>query len=252
MKEIPIIFENDEIFIINKPAGVSVQGGEGISHPLDVEFSKKVGYKIHLVHRLDKETCGLMIIAKNAKAASKWIQLISSKQVQKEYTAICFGEPLLDGKKQKSGTITDSLIKRKTFKNQEMSAVTHFEVEETFTRTVEVQKIQQNLKESPENSQNLKEKSESTESIEKIPLEFSKIRLTLGTGRMHQIRIHLASVSAPICGDDKHGDFRLNKIAKKSLKIKNLLLCSKRLTLPIDGKERTFEIELPEYFLISN
>ena len=94
----------------------------------------------------------------------------------------------------------------------------------------------------------LSSKEFESQSEDKISLTFSKIHLKLGTGRMHQIRIHLASVGAPICGDDKHGNFKLNKIAKKYLKIKNLLLCSKKLTIPTESGKRSFEIEIPEYF----
>ena len=232
MKEIPVIFEDDEIFVINKPAGVAVQGGEGIAHPLDEEFSKQVGFKVHLVHRLDKETCGLMVVAKNPKAASKWIELIASKRVQKEYTAICFGEPLINGKKQKTGTISGSVIKKNGKNEREQSAVTNFTVEEV--KTVEIPVFSDNPQE---------------EASKLIPLTFSRIHLKLGTGRMHQIRIHLSSVGAPICGDDKHGNFKLNKLAKKHLKIKNLLLCSQKLTIPTSGgKTKTFEIDLPQYF----
>ena len=235
MTEIPILFENDEIFIINKPAGMSVQGGQGVSHPLDEEFAKQVGFKVHLVHRLDKETCGLMVVAKNAKAAATWIELIALKQVQKEYTAICFGEPVINGKKQKSGTISGTLVKKNGKKSLEQSAVTNFTVEDV--KTIEVPVFSDNPEE---------------EASKLVPLTLSKIHLKLGTGRMHQIRIHLASVGAPICGDDKHGAFKLNKLAKKTLKIKNLLLCSSRLTIPTDdGKTRVFEIELPEYFQFS-
>ncbi|MBQ0051507.1 MAG: RluA family pseudouridine synthase [Treponema sp.] len=224
MIQIPIIYENDEIFVINKPAGVAVQGGEGIAHPLDEEFSKQVGFKIYLVHRLDKETCGLMVVAKNSKAASRWIDLIASKQVQKEYTAICFGEPVLNGKKVKSGVIKASVQK----KTRELPSETHFVVENVFERVV----------------------SRASTTAEPVAetLTFSRLHLKLGTGRMHQIRIHLASCKAPICGDDKHGDFKLNKKAKKALKIKNLLLCSSRLTIPENGNNKTFEIPLPDYF----
>ncbi|MDY6398169.1 MAG: RluA family pseudouridine synthase [Treponema sp.] len=232
MKEIPVLFEDDEIFVINKPAGVAVQGGEGIAHPLDEEFSRQVGFKVHLVHRLDKETCGLMVVAKNPKAASKWIELIASKQVQKEYTAVCFGEPLINGKKQKTGTISSSVIKKNGKNEREQSAVTNFTVEKV--KTVEIPVFSDNPEE---------------EASKLIPLTFSQIHLKLGTGRMHQIRIHLSSVGAPICGDDKHGNFKLNKLAKKHLKIKNLLLCSQKLTIPTaGGKTKTFEIDLPDYF----
>ena len=64
MKTTEIIYENEEIIVINKAAGVSVQGGAGIAHPLDEELSKQMGDKIYLVHRLDKKTSGLMVVAK--------------------------------------------------------------------------------------------------------------------------------------------------------------------------------------------
>ena len=228
MQKIPVVYENDEIFLINKPTGISVQGGEGVSHSLDVEFSRQSGFRVYLVHRLDKETSGLMIVAKTAAAASKWIKLISSKLVQKEYTAICFGEPVINGKKCSSGTISSNVEK----KGAELSAQTHFEVLET-------KKIRADYEKKDENGNSVLQTAEFT---------FSKLHLTLGTGRMHQIRIHLAGVECPIAGDDKHGNFKLNKIAKKSLKIKNLLLCSKKITLPLEGDAKTFEIELPDYF----
>lgn len=230
MQKIPVIFENDEILIINKPAGVSVQGGEGIAHPLDAELSKQAGYKIYLVHRLDKETCGLMIVAKSSEAASKWIKMISSKLVQKEYTAICFGEPEIKGKKQKSGVIRGNVETH----GREQVAETYFEVLGTKKITKEYEK--QN-----ENGENEKKSTEFT---------VSRLHLTLGTGRMHQIRIHLSKANCPIIGDDKHGNFKMNKLAKKILKIKNLLLCSQKITLPLDSGLKTFEISLPGYFSI--
>ena len=228
MQKILVVYENDEIFLINKPAGVSVQGGEGVAHPLDVEFSRQAGFKVHLVHRLDKETCGLMIVAKTAAAASKWIKMISSKLVQKEYTAVCFGEPEINGKKRVSGTIRSNVEK----KGAELAAETHFEI-------LEKKKIVAEYEKKDGNGNSVSRSAEFT---------LSKLRLTLGTGRMHQIRIHLASVGCPIAGDDKHGDFKLNKLARKALKIKNLLLCSRKITIPLGGDARTFEIPLPGYF----
>lgn len=238
MTQIPILFEDDEIFVIHKSAGMAVQGGEGVSHPLDEEFSKQVGYKVHLVHRLDKETSGLMVVAKNPKAAAKWIALVSSKKVQKEYTAICFGEPVVSGKTQKSGIISASVVKKNSKKEREQSAETFFTVEDVWNVSVPSQKTDSESAKSVENSETAP-----------ISLTFSKIHLKLGTGRMHQIRIHLASVGAPICGDDKHGNFRLNKIAKKHLKIKHLLLCASKLSIPSgNGTVRVFEIDVPEFF----
>lgn len=215
MNSIPVLYEDDEIYVINKPAGLSVQGGQGVKHSLDNDFSQQTGAKVYLVHRLDKDTSGLMIVAKSPFAASKWTKLISSKAVKKEYIAICAGKM-----KDKKGVITEKLIQH----GSEKSAVTYFTVEEEKNFTTEI------------------------EGYENISLSF--LRLKLETGRMHQIRIHLAKNGCPIAGDDQHGNFKLNKALKKALKIKSLLLASVRLTLPLNGRESLFEIELPPHMKI--
>ncbi|MCQ2584879.1 MAG: RluA family pseudouridine synthase [Treponema sp.] len=205
MSNIPVLYENDEIYIINKPSGVSVQGGAGITHPLDEEFAKQVGQKVYLVHRLDKDTAGLMIVSKSPQAASKWTKLISSKQVQKTYTAYCFGTL-----SKKKGVINDTVIQH----GESKTAVTHYQfIEEKDIKCGEEQ------------------------------LHISKISLELQTGRMHQIRIHLSKNNCPIIGDDSHGNFKLNKLIKKEHKIKALQLYSTRLAVPIDGRNKVFEIE---------
>ena len=213
MTTIPVLYENDEIYIINKPSGVSVQGGAGISHPLDEEFSKQTGHKVYLVHRLDKETSGLMLVAKSPEAASKWTKLIASKQVQKTYTAYCFGKLA-----KKKGVINDSVIQH----GENKIAVTNYRVISEFELDCVIN-------------------SEEGERTEKISV--SKIELELQTGRMHQIRIHLSKNNCPIIGDDSHGNFKLNKIVKKAHKIKSLQLYSTRLAVPVDGKNKVFEIE---------
>ncbi|MCR5252621.1 MAG: RluA family pseudouridine synthase [Treponema sp.] len=212
MNSIPVLYEDEEIYMINKPAGLSVQGGQGVTHSLDNDFAKQVGCKVFLVHRLDKDTSGLMIVAKTPFAAARWTKLISSKIVKKEYIAICAGTM-----KQKKGVITETVTQH----GCEKSAVTYYTVEQEKQVQTEI------------------------EGFENITL--SVIRLKLETGRMHQIRIHLAKNGCPIAGDDQHGNFKLNKALKKSLKIKQLLLASVRLTLPLNGKEQVFEIELPPH-----
>ena len=89
------------------------------------------------------------------------------------------------------------------------------------------------------------EKSGGLQNGEKI--ELSLVHLKLETGRMHQIRIHLAKSGCPIAGDDKHGNFRLNKVLRKIAGVKSLLLCSFRLVLPLDEGKREFEIDLPSH-----
>ena len=226
MKDVSIIFENDEILLVNKESGVSVQGGAGIAHPLDEEIPKQLGYKIYLVHRLDKETAGILIVAKTSAAAAKWTKLIQTEQVKKVYKAVCFGLPLINGKPAKKGCLTGTVEAHGRSQNAEL----FFEVEKSAKEKI-----------SSINTE--------TNEVSEKEIELSKIRITLGTGRMHQIRIQMAKAGAPLAGDDKHGNFKLNKIARK-VGIKKLQLAATKLTIPVEGKPRTFEIPLPEHFKI--
>lgn len=219
MTPFSILFENSEILLVNKPNGVSVQGGKGIFHPLDEELSKQLGYRIHLVHRLDKDTAGILIVAKNPAAASKWTKLISSKEVTKEYQAICTGIPLVQGREKMEGSLRDEIIAHGKSQSAELS----YKVEGTFDLPLG----------QPQEGQ--------AESV-----RLSRIRIVIKTGRMHQIRIQMAKAKAPLAGDDLHGDFKLNKKLRRA-GIKKLCLAATSLTIPLDGKERTFTIPLPDH-----
>lgn len=225
MNQIPILYENSEIYIVNKPAGVSVQGGAGVKHPLDEILSQRVGQKVFPVHRLDKDTAGILVVAKNHEAASKWTKLFSSRQIKKEYVAFCIGEfP------KASGTIREEIFEHGHKKN----AVTNYFVEQNFTCVL--------------NSLTSAECDDcASASVQGGEAAISKARLVLETGRMHQIRIHLAKLGCPIVGDDKHGNFRLNKKLRKELGAKNLMLAAVSITLPIDGKQQTFTMKLPPH-----
>ncbi|MCR5219308.1 RluA family pseudouridine synthase [Treponema sp.] len=216
MKDFPIIFENDEILVINKPCGTPVQGGKGIAHPLDEELSARLGYRIHLVHRLDKETSGLLIVAKNPAAASKWTTLIGTKEVKKEYMCVCCGEVICNGKPSRKGKLVSKVEAHGRVQDAEL----FFDV----VKSVEA--------EIPE-----------TESRVKLNL----VHIVLGTGRMHQIRIQMAKNGAPLAADDQHGNFKLNKLLRK-LGIKKLQLACVRLTIPVNGKEKVLQVDLPEHF----
>lgn len=216
MSPVSILYENEEILLINKPNGVSVQGGVGISHPLDETLSAQLGYKVHLVHRLDKETAGILIVAKNPAAASKWIKLIAGDDVSKEYYAVCIGVPEINGKKKNKGVLKGTVEAH----GREQSAETFFEVEKTGMVSLPDSDIP--------------------------PVELSLVHITLGTGRMHQIRIQMAKAGAPLAADDQHGNFKQNKVLRKC-GIKKLQLAAVRLTIPLDGEKRTFEIPLPEH-----
>lgn len=212
MNQVTILYENEEIFVIDKPAGLAVQGGQGISHSLDVDFAKQTGQKVYLVHRLDKDTRGLMLVAKSPQAASKWTKLVASKMVQKEYIALCVGRL-----NEKKGLIKDSLIQH----GSEKAALTHYQVEKEALLTY------------------------NSDSTGELLIPLSLIRLKLETGRMHQIRIRLAKNDCPIAGDDQHGNFKINKILKKASGIKRLQLAAVKLTIPLENGEKVFELPLP-------
>jgi 23S rRNA pseudouridine955/2504/2580 synthase len=88
-----ILYENDEILVIDKPTGLAVQGGAGITHSVDTVLAEQSGAKVFPVHRLDKDTAGILVVAKSAIAAAKWTKLIASGCVAKEYVALCLGHP---------------------------------------------------------------------------------------------------------------------------------------------------------------
>ena len=174
MNAIPIVYENEEIIIINKPAGVSVQGGKGIAHPLDKELPEQTGHEIFLVHRLDKDTSGLMIAAKTKAAAAKWSKLVASRAVKKEYDAICIGTFA-----ERQGVITDDIVQHGEVKR----AVTQYAVSEVFEIDCGGEK-----------------------------LSLSLVRLALETGRMHQIRAQSAFHGFPLLGDTAYGGSRIDEV----------------------------------------
>jgi 23S rRNA pseudouridine955/2504/2580 synthase len=209
VKNIEILHEDDISIIINKPAGLSVQGGKGVKSSLDRILAELRTPPPLLVHRLDKDTSGVLLAAKTREAAALFSRLINGRKAVKQYTAVCSGRP-----KKDAGVITQELLIRGSMKSSE----TRYRVIKSGT----------------------------------LPLteaqEYSVLELELGTGRMHQIRRHLAMNGNPVLGDDKYGDFLLNKALRKT-GLKRLLLHASRLV--IKG-EINIDITapLPEYFLL--
>ncbi|GHU64458.1 RNA pseudouridine synthase [Spirochaetia bacterium] len=210
MKNLSILFENENCLIINKPAGLAVQGGEGIKTSLDSLLAENYDPRPLLVHRLDKDTSGVLLAAKTKEAAARFSSYFAEKsgpaeksdKIRKLYLGICSKIP-----NPASGIIRLPLdIKGKTKES------------ETRYRLVSENPV--------------------------VPCAL--LELELGSGRMHQIRRHLAQIGCPILGDDKYGDFSLNKALHKSAGLKRLLLHASRLIIPEEGIDVT--APLPEYF----
>nr|AGS53332.1 pseudouridylate synthase [uncultured bacterium contig00014] len=228
-KSLKVLFENDFCLVLNKPAGLPVQGGEGVRISLDSILSETISPRPLLVHRLDRDTSGLILVAKTKEAARILSVLFAGevtkcltkglgkkdRAVIKRYLGVCSGKP-----DPEQGVIRLDLDVRGKKAPRES---------ETFYRLISVG-----------NSGGVS-----------LGDSFSFLELELGTGRTHQIRRHLAHAGHPILGDDKYGDFSLNKHLRKTLGLKHLLLHASRLIIPPlaalpDGLDVT--APLPDYF----
>jgi len=207
LKQLDIIYEDTLCIVINKPAGLAAQGGKGVGVSLDSVLAESRPERPLLVHRLDRDTSGLILVAKTKEAARHFSRLLGEERaVIKRYLAVCKGKP-----EQPEGVIRAQLDVRGAVKNSE-----------TRWRLL----------------------SASGDG------EFSLLELELGTGRMHQIRRHLALTGNPILGDDKYGDFNLNHQLRKTLKLRNLLLHASRLIIPAAADIPPLDLSapLPAYF----
>jgi 23S rRNA pseudouridine955/2504/2580 synthase len=209
-----VLFENDECVVLDKPAGLPVQGGKGIALSLDAILRNPEGRfdpairlegetLLLLVHRLDRDTSGVLLVARGRKAAAKFSALFAAGRdtvrgyaVRKHYLAVCAGRPLPD-----SGVISINL----DIRGKSMTAETGYTL----------------LKSGRLPAAGAGEGR-----------EFSVLELEPGTGRMHQIRRHLRQIRCPVMGDDKYGDFALNRALRKQGAVRRLMLHAFRLVIP--------------------
>jgi len=205
VKNIEILYEDDNILIVNKPAGLAVQGGKGVKSSLDNLLAEIRTPAPLLVHRLDMDTSGILLTAKGREAAARFSRLINARKAVKQYIAVCSSRP-----EKSEGVITQELLIKGVPKRSE----TRYKVIKSGTMT--------------------------------DGQEYSVLELELGTGRMHQIRRHLAAIGTPVLGDDKYGDFPLNKKLRKTIGLKRLLLHASRLA--IDEVRLDVRTPLPDYF----
>lgn len=202
-REFPVLFEDDALLAINKPAGVAVHGGSGVSFGVieQLRRARPQARFLELVHRLDKETSGILLVAKKRSALTTLQDVFRNRQVQKTYAALVIG-----GWPASRKVIDVSLHK--------------FLTPEGERRVMAV-----------------KDEDEGRRSISLVHVvqryaEFSLLDVTIKTGRTHQIRVHLQHEGHPIVGDDKYGDFTLNKALARG-----------HLSEPLAGVDRR---QLPE------
>jgi 23S rRNA pseudouridine955/2504/2580 synthase len=226
-KQLEVLYEDETCLVFNKPAGLAVQGGKGVPVSLDSILASVYSPRPLLVHRLDKDTSGIILVAKTKADAGRFSSLMR-KGIIKRYLAICAGRPGLD-----RGVIR-------------LDIETHRRMQKSETRY----KVLESLSYSQDGLEASHDTPAGGNGL--CPMQFSLLELELGTGRMHQIRRHLAMTGTPVLGDDKYGDFALNKALRKTLNLRQLLLHAHTLSIPScpGNQSLTLKAPLPDYFRI--
>ncbi len=217
-----VVYEDDDLIVVNKPQGMVVHPAPGNQNGTLVNallFHCKgslsgINGKLRpgIVHRIDKDTSGLLIVAKNDQAHNKLSEMFKDHSFTRQYHAI-----LYNGPKEDKGTVSLAIGRHKTDRKKMMfypmgspnskDAITHYCVLERFQ-------------------------------------DFSYVELTLETGRTHQIRVHMLSMGCPVLADPVYAAGRKNfGLTGQCLHAKNI-----GFKHPITGKEMFFDSPLPEHF----
>lgn len=210
-----ILYEDDCLLVVDKPAGMAVHGGSGVSLGLveQLRLERPDAKFIELAHRLDRETSGVLLLAKKRSALTAVHRAMREGAVEKRYLALVKG-----GWRDKKRNARFPLHKYVTSGGERRVSV-HEDGRPAHT----VFFLRQSWP------------------------EFSLLEAELKTGRTHQIRVHLAHLGFPIAGDAKYGDFAWNRALQK-LGLKRMFLHARELILnhPSSGGRLVLEAPLPE------
>ena len=224
-REFTIIYEDDALLVIDKPAGTAVHGGSGVSFGVieQIRRARPEARYLELVHRLDKDTSGLLMIAKKRSALVKLHEAIRNDHPKKIYLALGVGKLPNDSFHVKlplfkyTGAQGEKMVR---VSEDGQSAHTIFRVLNRF----------------------------SDDLLHQVGLShLTLVQATLKTGRTHQIRVHLQSQDCPIAGDERYGDYQANKRLQK-LGLKRMFLHAAELHLdhPLTGEKLILEAPLPQ------
>ena len=178
-----LLHEDDKVFVLNKPAGIAVQGGSGVNRHIDQmleAWTSQKGEKPRLVHRLDRDTSGVLVIARTRGAAQKLTAAFRERDTKKTYWSLVMGVP-----KKREDKISTWLVKEQTPDGDRMRIATHGE--DGADHAVSFYRI-----------------------IEQAAQNFAWLEMEPYTGRTHQLRVHAAHMGHPILGDPKYFDADVN------------------------------------------
>jgi 23S rRNA pseudouridine955/2504/2580 synthase len=212
--KLPVLYEDDALLAIDKPAGLAVHGGSGIAHGVieSLRAMRPQARFLELVHRLDRDTSGVLLVAKKRASLVALHEAMRTRAIDKRYLVGVAGRV-----RNEMQRVRLALAKRVTAEGEKRVSVSASgqEAETVFRR------------------------------VARGP-EFSLLEAQLLTGRTHQIRVHLAHLKHPVLGDDKYGDFDLNKRLRRE-GLKRMFLHARSLALahPLTGEALVLESPLP-------
>lgn len=228
-REFPVVFEDEAFLAIDKPAGVAVHGGSGVSFGVieQMRQARPQARLLELVHRLDRETSGLLLIAKKKSALRALQDQFRERETGKTYLA------LVKGAWPAQLKVLDQPLHKYLLPDGERRVrVTHADDPDGM-RSVTLVRVAQRV-------------SAPADLTPPVVDGFSLLEVTIKTGRTHQIRVHLASAGYPIVGDDKYGDFELNRqLSRRGMKRMFLHAWRLRLTHPTLSSPIELHAELP-------
>jgi 23S rRNA pseudouridine955/2504/2580 synthase len=217
-----IIFEDDALLVIDKPAGFAVHGGSGVSRGVieQLRMERPKAKFLELVHRLDRETSGVLLLAKKRSALVAMHEMIRNNQTDKRYLVLVAGE----WTEKKKRVVLD--LQKYVLPSGE--------------RRVNV--VTDKTKDKYDEAQ----VSETLFTLKQAFVGFTLLEAQLVTGRTHQLRVQLAHLGFPIVGDDKYGDFTANKaLMKKGLKRMFLHSAETKLRHPVSNEKLVLVASLP-------
>lgn len=229
-REFPVLFEDDHLLAIDKPAGVAVHGGSGVSSGVieQLRGARPAAKFLELVHRLDKETSGVLLVAKRRSALTNLQQQFrgrtGDKLVGKTYSALVAGAwpPKLK--------VIDVALHKFLTADGERRVKAVADDHDDGRRSITLVNVARRF------------------------AAFTLLEVTLKTGRTHQIRVHLQGAGHPIVGDDKYGDFALNKAlargdpvagASQGTRFARMFLHAQRLRFEHPASGEDIELEAP-------
>ena len=217
-REFPLLLEDDALMAIDKPAGVAVHGGSGVSFGVieQLRQARPLAKLLELVHRLDRETSGILLVAKKRSALKHLQDQFRERETGKTYLA------LVQGSWPEKLKVIDSALHKFLLPDGERRVKVTSNEDPDGMRSITLVKVAERL------------------------VDCTLLEVTIKTGRTHQIRVHLASQGHPIAGDDKYGDFEWNKALQKQ-SLKRMFLHAWRLQFshPATGKRVELKSNLP-------